>query len=303
MSTRTKKAPKTSAVHEIKKEEILKQVEDKTPKAVNTKIAELSTTVAEELGALAAKLTEHFVLLDTVDAAIKIKQDELARLHQLQVTAEAADALDDKIQMTREEWEREKVKRDMQWTEEDQEHQKELQRAEESYEYAVSVDRKKRQRQFEDDLADKLKAHNTQVETRNKQLDERQATLNAAEQELNSLRTRVANFDQEVKKVADKEVAVISNVMKKDYETKVTVLQTQTDRDLTLAKQRVEAAESQVERLNEQVEDLKRQLSKAQEDIKSISTAAFSSVSGQAALAAVKDMQRTEPTASSSRNR
>lgn len=303
MPTRTRKAPKTSAVQQIKTEEVLKAVENKTPKTVNTAIVELSTSVAQELGKLQAQMTEAFAQHDLLLSAIEVRKAELERLHQIQVTAEALNELEDTRTSYREEWDREKAQRDLQWEEDEESRKKELQRIEEEYEYTTAVQRKKRQQQFEDDLAVRLRAFNTDLETRTKKLDERQVNLNAAEQELNALRQRAAAFDSEVKKLADREVAKIAAEMKKDYDTQMTVLRTRAERDLALAEQKVESAESKTEDLVKQINDLKAQLAKSQQDLKEVSTAAFDSVSGQAALAAVKDMSRTEQPAPSGRSR
>lgn len=301
MPTRTKK--KTSPAVAMKQEEILRDVANETPKTVANKVAELSTTVAEELGQLMAKLTEQFGMVTTLDTAIQLKKDELERLHQVQATVEAAHALEEQVNIRREDWEREQAQRDLRWSEEDAEREKDTQRREDEYNYTFEIQKKKRNQQLEDELSNRLRAFNTDVETRTKRLDDRQAAINAQEQEINALKQRAAGFDTEVKKAADREIARVTHEMKRDYETQMAILKTQNDRDLTLARQEVDAAESQVKDLVDHINNLRAQLVKAQEDIKSISTAAFNSVSGQAALAAVKDMSRTETPTPSGRSR
>jgi chromosome segregation ATPase len=301
MPTRTKK--KTSPAVAMKNEEILREVASETPNSVVNKVAELGTTVADELGQLIAKLTEQFGRVTTLDTAIQLKRDELERLHQVQATVEAAYALEEEVTTGREHWEREQAQRELRWAEEDADREKELKRQEDEYDYTFEVQKKKRQQQLEDELGAKQRSFLTDVETRNKQLNERQAAINAQEQEINVLKQRAASFDNEVKKVADREIARVSHEMKRDHETQVAILKTQTERDLALAQQRVEAAEGQVQDLVDQINSLKAQLNKTQNDIKEISTAAFDSVSGRAALAAVKDVTKTETPAPSGRGR
>ena len=290
----TRKNTKVAKVEQAQKEEVMKTVKDLTPRTVATKVAELQAAVSGELANVQARITEQLTLLETVNQAITHKQQELKDLHGLADTALAQASLEDSINMTREQWTKEQNERRTAWEEEETQFQKERERTEQEWKYEFALEQKKRSQALEDELAARKRVFDTQLETTTKQLDARQQAIAAAEKELTEARTRIASFDVEVKKAADKEVAMREAAIKRQYEYESGKMQMQMQTEKQLAEQRVAAANNQVQQLMEQLKQAQATIDSQRSDLTRVSTQAFQSFAGQQALNAVTSLQRPE---------
>jgi len=168
-------------------------------------------------------------------------------------------------------------------------------REEEEYKY----DRNQQQRKGEDVFKQKMEEQEKANRNKQEQLDktwcEREAELKKRETEHADLKAKVEGFPEVVKKEVNAAVAVATNSVKKEYETKATLAQKDLEMFQKLAAQETASLKQALEKTNTEVNSLKSQLEQARADVKEISGKALESASGRDAMSAMQKMLEKEP--------
>jgi len=123
---------------------------------------------------------------------------------------------------------------------------------------------------------------------------DRETELKKRENELIELRQQVANFPEVVKKEVNAAVAIATNSVKKEYETKMVLSSKDAETAGKLAAQEATALTATISKLNHQVDDLKVQLEQAHRDVKEISAKALDSASGRTTMEALQKVLEKE---------
>src|SRR5262249_39597138 len=143
------------------------------------------------------------------------------------------------------------------------------------------------------------KANRNKQEQLEKNWSEREAELKKRETELAELRAFKEGNDERVKKAENAAVAVATNSVKKEYETKMTLAMKDAEMAQKLAGQEVAARRQTGERATAEIAGLKAQLDQARADVKEISGKALESASGRDAMAAMQKLMEKEPASKS----
>jgi hypothetical protein len=280
----------------IRDTEILQSVTGLNLDSVSSSLASTQVEVQQSLADLSGKLVEQLQVLRNVEQAIQLKREELKQLYDMEAAAVELDDLEAQIDARRQAWTEEQAKKVREFHELQSDRNKQWTRAEEEYKYNISQEHKKAEDAFAGKMAEQAKANKDKQETLEKGWAEREAELKKREKELEDLRTQVANFPEVVKKEVNAAVAVATNSVKKEYETKIVLAAKDSETAGKLAAQEVASLKQVIEKANAQLADQKTQLDQAHRDAKEISAKALESASGRSAMEALQKVLEKEPT-------
>jgi hypothetical protein len=280
----------------IRETEVLQAVAGLNFDGVSNTIASTQVEVQKSLASLSATLVERLQVLQDVEEAIKLKREDLQQLYDIEATAVALDDLEAQIEDRREGWEEEQARKQREFVEMQAERNKQWARSEEEYQYKLGQQHRKQEDDFTTRLGQQDKANREKQEMIEKNWAEREAELKKRETELAELRTKVAEFPEVVKKEVNAAVAVATNSVKKEYETKIVLAAKDAETAQKLAAQEIASLKQALEKAQTQITDVKAQLEQAHRDAKEISAKALESASGRSAMEALQKVLEKEPT-------
>lgn len=286
---------KNQAAKVIRETEVLEAVTGLSLDSVSTTLASTQVEVQKSLADLSAKLVERLQMLKNVEEAIQLKQEELKQLYNLEAKEIELDDLKAEIDKQRETWDEEQARKMREFEEKRSERAKQWGREEEEYKYQWAQQQRKMEDAFQQKLEDQEKANRNNQELLEKNWAEREADLKKREADLADLRAKVEAFPEVLKKAENAAVAVATNSVKKEYETKATLVQKDLEMFQKLAAQETASLKQALEKAGGEVNGLKTQLEQARADMKEISAKALESASGRDAMAAMQKLMEKEP--------
>lgn len=272
-------------ITEYKSAEVLTAVKDLTLDGVSNKLASTQVEITKQLAGLSAKLSEQLGILENVEADISLKRDELKTLHDIEVTATSLDDLQANIQANRDLWEKERQLHEVAIRERDAERAKQLLRSEEEYKYKTAQEQAKIQDTFNAKMLLQDKAAKDKQEQLEKTWATREAELKLRENELIDLRKKVEEFPNVLNKEINSHVAAATNTVKKEYDTRITLLNKDIETSQKLGAQEIKSLTDTIAKLNVQISDLQKQLHQAHMDVKDISAKALESSAARETVA------------------
>lgn len=276
-----------------KNDEVLASVSGLTLNGVSNKLASTQVEISKTLGDLSAKLSEQLSVLDNVKAAIVIENDKLKTLYAIEATAQTLDDINMSIENTRAAWIKENEERERRETELATEREKIRLRAEEEYAYTTAQRHKKEEDAFRTSMliADKeFKEKQAAVEKSwNDNWIKREAALKDREVRITELENIANGVPERIKAEVDKAVAIATNSLKKDYETKIVLQAKDSESEKKLAAQEIASLNTTILKLTNQMIELQKSLAQAHSDVKDISAKALDSASNRAVADALKD--------------
>ncbi|HEY7311247.1 MAG TPA: hypothetical protein VH643_17935 [Gemmataceae bacterium] len=279
----------------IRETEVLQSVSGLNMDGVSVTIASTQVEVQKSLAALSAKLVEQIQVLGNVEEAIKLKREELQQLYNIEAGAVSLDDLDAKIEAQRESWKDEQARKQREFAEQQSERNKQWARVDEEYQYRVAQEHKKAEDDFGYRMAQQEKGNRDKQELLEKNWGQREEELKKREKELEDLRAQVAAIPEQVRKAENAAVAVATNSVKKEYETKIVLATKDADTAEKLAAQEVNSLRVALEKAHGQLGELKTQLDQARNDVKEISSRALESASGRSAMEALQKVLEKDP--------
>ncbi len=288
------KGAKSRRAAEIQEQGAVNAVKELNFDTVSQELATVQVEVQKTLAELSGKLAEQLQKLENVEKTIQLRQEDLKRLYQIEVTATTLDDLEAQIKQTREEWAEEQAQFKRDFEEQKSEMRKAWKREQDDYQYQLS----QKQRKQEDALAamieQKEKTNREKQEQLEKQWAEREAELKKREQELIELRQFKETNDDRIKKAVNAEVAIATNSVKKDYEHKAVIAAKDAETDKKLAEATIQGHLQTISKQQQQIDDLRTQLADAHQRVAEISTKALDSASGRATTEALQRLMERE---------
>lgn len=279
--------------------------------SVDTIVAKGSTFGLEVQRAV-NNLTEQLIAkaeeLKTLQEAIGIEQEELQRLYDLDVASASVRALVEDKERTIAELDAQIAEKRKAWQEEQAQHVREVQernaeiqrqraREADEYEYRTNTARERRSAEFDQHLRQKKAEHDAAVAVERVALEEQRTALAAERAELDKFRERVNGLEGEIKSKVDAAVAIATNSLKRDLESKFALERKDYEAALGLERQKVAQSESAIASLAADVETLYAQLAAAKQQVTDITIKALESASGQQALQVLRDAAKDAPPA------
>jgi len=294
MATKTQ-GTKNRQAATIKEAEVLNAVTGLSLDSVSNTLTNTQVEVQKSLAGLSAKLTEQLQVLRNIEEAIDLKRDELKELYNLEAKVTELDELEAEIEGRRKSWEEEQAAKKREFAEQQSERNKQRSRDEEEFQYKLAQDHKKQKDAFESLLNQHEKENRDRQEKLEKEWAERDVELKKRETELADLRDKVGNMPEVIKKEVNAAVAIATNSVKKEYETKIQLAAKDSETAQKLATQEITSLQGAIHKLSSQIEDLKGQLEQAHRDVKEISAKALDSASGRSAMEALQKVLEKEP--------
>jgi chromosome segregation ATPase len=280
---------------ELKNDVVLENVKSITLDGVSKKIAAVQVDVQQTLAKLSTELTQNLDTLNTVNAAISLKQEELKNLHDIEATKISLDTLNQDIEATRQTWTEEQTRKAKEDDLARRERQLRWTREEEQYKYERDQAHKKLEDDFNARIQEATKQNTLQAEALQRSWEKREADLKSKEQEFTTLRAEVEAFPAKLKSETEKTAAIVGNTMKKDFEMEKKLLEATFNNKIQLAEAQVTSEKMKTVELEKQVASLKAQLDMAQKDIKEISTKALESASGRETINSLQKALENQP--------
>ena len=280
---------------ELKNDVVLENVKSITLDGVSKKIAAVQVDIQQTLAKLSTELTQNLDTLNTVNAAIVLKQEELKNLHDIEATKISLDTLNQDIEATRQTWTEEQTRKAKEDDLARRERQLRWTREEEQYKYEREQAHKRIEDDFNARIQEATKQNTLQAEALQRSWEKREADLKSKEQEFTSLRAEVDAFPAKLKAETEKAAAIVGNTMKKDFEMEKKLLEANFNNKIQLAEAQVASEKMKTVELEKQVASLKAQLDMAQKDIKEISTKALESASGRETINSLQKALENQP--------
>lgn len=272
----------------IQEKEVLTSVQGLSLDSVSKSITDTQVEVQKVLADLSAKVMERLQQLEQIQEAIGVRQEELKTLHDIEVKATTIDELDEQIAKQRRTWEEEQAEKKRTFAEMQSERNKTWKREEEEYQYKLAQEHRKLEDSFQALMEKQQKANSDKQEQLDKNWAERETELKKRETELVELRTFKEQAPEMVKKEVNAQVAVATNSVKKEYETKAQLAAKDADVEKRLADQTVKALQDTIAKQQAQLDEMKAQREQALRAVQEISAKALESASGRATTDALQ---------------
>ena len=300
---RSREAPdmKGEEAARVRDAEVRQAVEGVTVDAVVQRISGLGLELSRALADVSGKLTEEVQLLASVREAVGLERKELERLHKIDIAATALDQmvqdytrekqhLESEIAAQRAQWEEESQRVERERKEQEESLKKQRQREIEDYEYKKTLERKKAQDKYDEDVRLIEKRNQEKQETLEKGWKQREAILKEREEDLARLRKESEEFPARLQKEAQAAAEQSRRETEAKSEQQTMVLKKDAETEKRLAALQVKTLEDAVARQQAQIAALEKQLADAKQQVQDIAVKAIEGASGARTLSHINQI-------------
>lgn len=286
------KATEAAAVHDA---EVLQSVGGVTVEAVVQRVSTLGLEISKALSEISAKLVDEVDRLATVREAAAIERKELERLHKIDVAATALDdmvrdyaqqkeRLEGEIAAQRAAWEEEKQTTERERRDQEENLKKQRQREADDFEYKKTLERKRAQDKYDEEMRLLERANKEKQEALAKSWQQRETALKESEQELVTLRREVAEFPNRLRAEVDHAGAQALKAAQQAHDQAVVLLKKDAETEKRLAEVQIKTLEELATRQSAQLSALLKQVDEAKQQVQDIAVRAIEGASGAKAL-------------------
>ena len=208
-TTREARNAKVEEAAKLKEAEVRQAVDVLSVEGVAQSISALSIQISKALAEVSDDLIAEVQRLATIRAAVALERAELERLHKIDITATALDqlvqdydskslALETEMSARRAAWDAEIKARERAEKEYDENLKKQRQRETEEYEYKKTIDRKKIQEKYDEDIRALEKKNREKQEALEKSWREREGAIKEREAEGRLSGLQIKTLDESV---------------------------------------------------------------------------------------------------------
>lgn len=294
-------SPKTEELFRHREMEIRNAVEEISVEGVVQKLSSLGLEISKSLTELSEKLVQEVERLTSARQAVSLETRELERLHKIDIAATALDQLiedytsqkqelEAEISSQRAAWAEEERERERQEKEHEENLKKQRQREMEEYEYKKSLERKKAQDRYEEEIRLQEKKNKEKQETLEKSWEQREASLKEKEQEWAHLKKEFEEFPIKLKKEIDKAVAEAVKLAEQRFEQQAVLLKKDSETEKRVAELQIKSLQDTVTRQSAEIATLHKQIDEAKRQVQDIAVKAIEGASGAKALAHVNQI-------------
>lgn len=288
-------SPKTVEFAKLREQEVRQAVEDVSIEGVVHRISSVGIDISKALTEVSAKLVSEVEKLTTIREAVSLEARELERLHKVDIAATSLDNLLKDYQSQKEKleaeiavqstaWEEEELTRTQDQKEAEESLKKQRQREIEEYEYKKSLERKKAQDKYDEEIRLLEKKDVEKQETLEKSWQQREAALKERETEWAQLRKEVEEFPGRLKKEIDLAVASAVKAAEQRFEQQTILLRKDAEAEKRIAELQIKALKDTVDRQAAEMEKLQGQIEEAKKQVQDIAVKAIEGASGAQAL-------------------
>ena len=300
--------PKAQELAKLKEAEVRQAVDGITVESVVQRASDLRLDIAKALSQVSEQLVSEVQRLGNVREAVMLETRELERMHKLDVVATTLDNCVRDYQDKRRSLEAEISAQRAQWAEEEERTAREAKETEdalkkmrqreiEDYEYKKSLERKKAQDKYDEEIRLQERKNKEKQETLEKSWQEREAALRSREDELARLKAETGEFPARLKSEVDVAVAEARKAAAQALTQQVSVLKMEASAEKRVADLQIQSLTETLARQAQQIEALTKQLEEAKRQVQDIAVKAIEGASGARALAHVNQiaMEQAKP--------
>ena len=293
--------PKSEEMTRAREAEIRQSVQGISVDGVVQKLSGIGLEVSKALSDLSEKLVQEVDQLAAVREAVTLETKELERLHKIDVAATALDQLiqdyrtqqsqlEGEIAAQRAAWEREEEERAAREKELEDGLKKQRLRETEEYEYKKTIERKKAQDKYDEDMRLLEKKNKERQEALEKDWRQRETAIKQNEEEWARLRKEVDEFPVRLKREVDKAAADAARSAQESVEREIVLIKKDADAEKRMAALQIQSLENAVARQSAEIEILHKQLDEAKRQVQDIAVKAIEGASGAKALSHVNQI-------------
>lgn len=258
-------------------------------------VVALGPVIQSQLLQVTTLLTEKKQQLDDLTAAVVIEEENLRNVHNIEVSATALENLKAEYSAKDEELKKNiealshkyaELNESLNQSYMDRQRDLETARIREAadFKYNLELTRTKGQRMYDQALEDEKRANLLKQQELEAGWTKRNDALVAQEKELADFKTKVAGFDEEVRKAVSKAEVIAINITKRDLEHKHELEKRDLTGEISLLKMQQSQADKDKEAMAKSILDLQIQLAAANKQVENIATKALESASGNLAM-------------------
>jgi len=298
-------------IEEKEQREVVEVAETLSSEGVVQEIGNLKLEIGKNLTQLSDGLEEEVNKFKKIQKAIEVKEEELKELYEIERSAATLAALieaqnqkreefelemsarkeelNQEIQITREEWQKEKKQYEAEIKERDAAEAKKREREKEEYSYAFNREQQIAKDMFEDEKVKTEKDIRLKKEQMEKELSERERVIAEKEEELSELQRKITAFPGETEVAVNKAVKETAERLTLEAKTREELMRKEFDGERNVLTTRIESLERTVKEQSGQVSHLTEQLEKAYQKVQDI---AVKSVEGSSNLKSLSNLQQ-----------
>jgi len=298
-------------IEEKKKREVVEMAEALSSEGVVNEIGNLKLEIGKRLTHISDGLEEEVIKYKKIQEAIKIKDEELKELYDIERSAETFAALIEaqnqkrqefeseiaarkeelnrEILAIREEWEKEKKEHEAEMKERDAAEAKRREREKEEYGYCFKREQQLAKDKFEDEKAKTEKEIQLKKEQMEKDLTEREKAVAEREEELGELQKKVIAFPKEMEEAINNAVKDTTERITLEAKNRAELIRKEFDGERNVLTTRIESLEKTAKEQSGQISNLSEQLEKAYQKVQDI---AVKSVEGSSSLKSLSSLQQ-----------
>lgn len=294
MATRRKKADVDAALKAVTETDIKKRREE---------ISDLQTKLQGDLASINVMLAEKYAAVQDLDTVLDAKRNELSTIHEIEVHADTLDEISANVEKAQEEYGERLAAHERELEKAKQLRDEEWRREEEAHAFDIQQRDKRDAVQFRAALEERQRQEQIRKQDFDRSLAERVAAVEAREQHMDELETKVANIDQQIEEAVTAAVDKATKQLQTGFSHERTILKKDAEAAVALATQREEALRREIDALQSQLTSLEAQLNAARTDSRAIATAAVEASSQRQALSTLQESIKTQSQGQQQRGR
>ncbi len=292
---------KEELAYQLKETEIRAAVSEISVEVIIRKLADLNAEISKSLGNLSEKLIGEVNLLNRVKSAIFIENEQLQKLHKIDVAATALDqliedyheqraALELEIETMRAEWAKETKSKEESAVEYERSLKNGRVREAEEYKYNRDLERKKDQDKYEQECLLKEKQNRDKLEVLEKNWQVREEALRTRETHLQDLQKAVDAFPARLKEEVEKARSEAVAHTEQRFSQEFLMVTKDRESEQRISTMKIQSLESVMESQKNQIAQLQKQLDDAKKEVKEIAEKAIEGASGARALSHINQI-------------
>jgi hypothetical protein len=300
-ATREGRNVKVEEAAKLREAEVRQAVDGLTIEGVAQSISALSVQISKALAEVSDNQISELRRLATIREAVALQSEELQRLHKIDIAATALDQLVQEYDAKKQEsgaeisagraaWDAEVKARERAEKEYDENLKKQRQRETEEYEYKKTVDRKKTQDKYDEEMRALEKKNREKQEALEKNWQERDRAIKEREEEYLRLQQEVGSFSSRLQAEVERARNEAIQQTEQRFEQQSLLMTKEREADRRFAELQVKTLEEAVARQSVQIAALQKQLDEAKQQVQDIAVKAIEGASGARALTHVNQI-------------
>jgi hypothetical protein len=268
---------------------------------VVSQIGELQVSVQKTLADLSGTITQKLVERDEIAKAIDAKKQQLQEVYAIEQEALSLENMKAMREAEQSQWDQQRQQQRIAWQDETSARTKNWTREEEEHAYAVKIRNVRAEEEHKASVDKHMREEAIRQDILQRGWKDRENAIAAQEADIKALRDQAAGFESRVKLEVDKQVAIVSNTIKRNHDQELALLRKDTEANDKLHKSELASLQNTIGSMAEQIDALKEQLEVARKDAKEVTQKALEATSQKEAFSALQRVVDTQTTTGKSK--